>query len=220
MTITKPTHGATNWDTATNAAIDILNLITPNGLNSDIQETARDAVGTALGTGGKGITVTVNDPSDLITIDQTTMPDPVNANGAGTNLFTGGTANVWVNLPTNPCTGSITNPSSTYKLICQITLGVWLVTPGTTNIRAGINWTGTDASSPDPGGGALSPPSNGFVPLTGVGSLTISFQSTWCVKMSASAVNNFTVQAQFDNTAGTKQVNYAGVQITPLRYTT
>ena len=68
MTITKPTHGATNWDTATNAAIDILNLITPNGLVSDVEEIARDAVGTAL-TAGTNISITVNDAGNTITVN-------------------------------------------------------------------------------------------------------------------------------------------------------
>ena len=67
MTISKPSYGSTGWNTATDAVIDVINAITPNGLNSDIQETARDAIGAAL-IAGSGITITVNDGADTITV--------------------------------------------------------------------------------------------------------------------------------------------------------
>lgn len=98
MTITKPTHGAANWDTATDAAIDILNLITPNGLVSDIEEIARDAVGTAL-TNGSGISITVNDAGNTITVASsiTQYTDEMARDALGTALVAGTGITVTVN---------------------------------------------------------------------------------------------------------------------------
>jgi hypothetical protein len=172
-------------------------------------------------TGSTGWDVNVNAVIDAINLNatDTSLPAIVNANGNGQNSFTTGTINTWTAMPSFACTGSIVNPHATLHMRCLIILGVWLATSASgVNIRAGINWTGTDAGNPDVGGGPLSPPSFGFIPLTGESAQTISFQSLWTVDMSPAANNSFSVQGQWDSTSGTKSVNYPGVQIVPLRY--
>lgn len=62
MPISKPTVGATGWNTAVDLVIDAV-----NGTSDDVKELARDTVGTAL-VAGANVTVTVNDGSNTITI--------------------------------------------------------------------------------------------------------------------------------------------------------
>lgn len=67
MVIATPAHGQVNWDVEINQVIAAINAIAPNGLNSDVQETARDAIGAAL-VQGTNITITVDDGANTITI--------------------------------------------------------------------------------------------------------------------------------------------------------
>lgn len=84
MTISKPTVGASGWNTAVDATIDAVNglaTVATSGSYTDLtskptipaaytDEQARDALGTAL-VAGSNVTITVNDAADTITVAAT-----------------------------------------------------------------------------------------------------------------------------------------------------
>lgn len=133
------------------------------------------------------------------------MPTPVTRVGADVQAIT---ATSWANIP------NIANISMTFSRPCwvELTFGAWVIA-STGDIRAGINVTGATTQPPNvPAWG------NTIYQTPG---LTTGTASQQCSKMvlCAAGTTTFTAQA-YQSGGGTKRMNYAMLQASPMYYNT
>jgi hypothetical protein len=144
------------------------------------------------------------------------LPPAVKFAGNGTNLLTA-SAGVWQNLPTTPASVVITNPSTTFRLVCMVFFGAWMQT-NVGNVRASINVTGGVTSDPDPGdnsvaGFGMMPLTSSATPHNQVGVFQLD------IPPGAAAVT-LTMQGQRSTAAGgtNMAINYPTINVMPQRY--
>jgi hypothetical protein len=165
---------------------------------TDVDERARDAVGTAL-TAGTGITVTPNDGSDTITVATTITQytDEMAQDAIGTILtdtglavvtYSDATPSIDVNVPAAVDSDFRTGTDATKALTAD---GVWdaaatvALTPGTNvslSMASGINFTlamGGNYTLDNPTN--VKPGQTGFIQITqdGTGSRTLAYGTNW-----------------------------------------
>jgi hypothetical protein len=144
-----------------------------------------------------------------------TLPDEVAGYSGGTNTIT---ATTFTDLPTNACAVSITNPHPTADMLVAVHCGHWINLPasaaftrtcprvsGSITIAAGVTSVG--------GGHA------GWGMVCGSNVQGNAQHSGYATYTLPPGTATFTMQAYKDSAAaGTHQVNYSVIQITPLRY--
>ena len=145
-----------------------------------------------------------------------TLPDPVAGYG-GTNTVT---ATTFTDLPTNPCTVNITNPHATADLLVSLAFGVWFVLPigGTPAFtRACTRVSGSVTIAAGIASVSNGPVGWGMIPGTNI--IGTSQHAAHALYTLLSGTATFTMQAYKDSAAaGTHQVNYAVIEINPIRY--
>lgn len=144
-----------------------------------------------------------------------TLPDPVSGYSGGTNTVT---ATTFTDLPTNACSVSFTNPHATASILVSVHVGHWFNLPssaaftracprvsGSVTIAAGLGSVG-----------------NGMVGWGMVCGSNIQGNAQHmghALYTLPPGTATFTMQAYKDSAAaGTHQVNYSVIEITPLYY--
>ena len=133
------------------------------------------------------------------------MPTPVTRVGADVQAIS---ATSWANIP------NISSISFNFSRPCwvELTLGAWVVASAG-EIRAGINVTGATVQAPNqPAWG------NTIYQTPGITSGTASQQCTKMI-LCAAGTTTFTAQA-YQAGGGTKRMNYAMLQASPMYYNT
>lgn len=143
-----------------------------------------------------------------------TLPDVVAGSG-GTNTIT---ATTFTDLPTNPCTVNITNPHATADMLVSVSFGAWIVLPASpafTRICPRVSGSVTIAAGLGSVGNG--PVNWGMIPgSTFVGTSQHAAHALYTLPPGTAT---FTMQAYKDSAAaGTHQVNYAVIEVSPLRY--
>lgn len=142
------------------------------------------------------------------------LPASVAGDGNGANTIT---ATSWTDLPTNGATATITNPHPTLSMLVQVGYGCWMSSL-TNGVRSSVRASGgvTVASGP----GAIFQ-NWGEIPwLAGTAStLYMQFFALGYLTIPAGVgAVTLTAQAYRDVAAGTQQVNYPTIRLTPQRY--
>jgi hypothetical protein len=145
-----------------------------------------------------------------------TLPNEANSgSGTGTNLITAGAA-VWASLPA-PTSVAMANPSLTRGLLCQVSYGAWLIANGSA-VRVCVGATGGLTIAGGPGnGGAVNWGEILFLSNQSA-NLTWQFAAAYTCTLPANTTTTFEVLAYRDLAAGTENVNYPTLRVTPLRY--
>jgi hypothetical protein len=143
-----------------------------------------------------------------------TPPDPVAGYG-GTNTVT---ATTFTDLPTNPCTVNITNPHATADLLVSVAFGLWFVLPASPAFtRACPRVSGSVTIAAGIASVSNGPVGWGMIP--GTGFVGTSQHAAHALYTLPPGTATFTMQAYKDSAAaGTHQVNYAVIEINPIRY--
>jgi len=142
------------------------------------------------------------------------VPDPVNAHANGVNTIT---ATTFTDLPTIACSVALTNPHATRSLLCRVDYGAWIST-STVSVRVCPRISGSLTVAA--GIGTNAPTGYGQLIRGNSGSTTyqqLAASYTVTLPVSATAAT-FTLQAHRESASTTIQVNYATLDITPLRY--
>jgi hypothetical protein len=144
------------------------------------------------------------------------LPSSVSVQGNGINSITAA-INTWQTMPSFPASVNITNPSTTFNLVCFVFFGAWMQIATSGTIRMGINVTGGVTADPDPG--VNSPVGWGLVPMTSsAGSDQHSGMFQLTIPPNVAAVN---LNAQgMRSAANAAQVNYPSINVIPWRYET
>lgn len=141
------------------------------------------------------------------------LPDRVGAYANGTNTIT---ATSFTDLPTTPCSVSITNPHASADLLVMVAYGAYVSTTtvacrvcprisGAITVAAGI---GTNA--PTGGGQVIRAISSGATQYE-------QFAATYFAELPP-GTSTFTMQSYRESASTTIQVNYATLDIVPLSY--
>jgi hypothetical protein len=144
------------------------------------------------------------------------LPAAVKIGGNGTNVIAAA-ANTWANLPTTTAVVTITNPSSTFKLVCLVFFGAWMQS-SVGDVRAGINITGGVVSDPDPGDN--SPAGYGLMPLTSSTTPVAQMGMFQLDIPPGAATVTLTMQGRRSNGTANAQVNYPTINVVPQHFAT
>lgn len=140
------------------------------------------------------------------------LPDPVGAaaGGAGTNTVT---ATSWAVLPTNTVTVAITNPHPSADMVCLVDFGAWM-SASASDVRVGVDISG--ALTVPPGIGSGGPRGWGMIPQTSTAT-NAQYSAAFPVTLPP-GTTTFKLYAYRTAASGTQQVNYAVIEVMPVRY--
>ncbi len=148
------------------------------------------------------------------------LPSPVSFSTGGIGTIVSA-AGAWAAVPApgGPCEVSITNPSSTYKLVVDVCAQAWLsASGGTGNVQGmivasgGLTWAGGSFGS----GGAISNGENMFFSV-GASGISASSFITAEIPAGAAAVT-FALHVLRSVADGTKTVLYPAIRVIPRRF--
>jgi hypothetical protein len=150
------------------------------------------------------------------TVDATDyqLPSMVTAYANGSNSITAllGAATSPADLPTIPCSASITNPHPIADMLIMCVFGAWLQ-GNSTFVRIYPNITGALAQVPHTPGG-----DQGWGAWPGRGGTTIGRHGAEAPYNLPPGTTTFTLQAMRDSVSFTPTVQFATIRLVPLRY--
>jgi hypothetical protein len=143
------------------------------------------------------------------------LPANVSQYGNGINVMVGG-ANVWTTMPSFPVSVVMTNPSSDFKLICNVFFGAWLqASVGDSRIGVALSGGLTVAT---PTLGPNQPTGWGLVPMT-TQTTADQHMGFFQVEIPAGAAAvTFTAMGMRSNGTATANVNYPTIHVVPDRF--
>lgn len=137
------------------------------------------------------------------------LPDRVSAHANGVNTIT---ATSFTDLPTIACAVSITNPHATANMLVKVDCGAWI---NTSTIACRVCPRISGALTVAAGIGSNAPTGYGQL-IRALGDYE-QYSMGYYVEL-PSGTSTFTVQAYRESASTTVQVNYATLDINPLRY--
>lgn len=142
------------------------------------------------------------------------VPDPTSAAGSGSNTIT---STSYAALPTTPISCAITNPSSDFDLLVEVTISAWLISNGTVELTCSVNGTGGMSFAAGSTG-------NGHAITQGENLITTSSAATMhqsklpvIIPAGAAAVT-FAFYAKRNTASGSEFVNQPAIRAVPIRF--
>lgn len=143
------------------------------------------------------------------------IPAPTSGTGGNSNPITAA-INVWQTIGPNGVAVNVTNPSTTFTMVCLVFFGGWMNIATSGNVRMGINVTGGVTSDPEPG--PNSPVGFGMMPLTSVAAVSQQCMGMFQLEIPPGvAAVTLTAQGQ-RSVANTANINYPAINVIPIRY--
>ena len=174
--------------------------------------------GQPISSGGYGIPVrdAIIDLDARVSVREAAeaLPAAVSAAGGSGNSVTAA-INTWQTITPNGAAVAITNPSTTFDLMCLVFFGCWLSIATSGDVRMGINVTGGVTSDPDPG--SNSPVGFGLLPLTSSSSAQGQMGMFQLLIPAGAGAVTLTAQAR-RSVANAATANYPSINVIPWRY--